>query len=322
MNLSGFDLNLLRVLDALLRENSTVRAGVRIGLSQPAVSAALSRLRNALGDPLFVRRGQGLEPTDFARRIALPLRESLEGIETLLSEPLNFDPSLAEDSFKISGSDFFAEMLMPELASRLSARAPYMRVQLVDLVPDNYVETLEQYQVDLALIPKTGLPEWVDSRAVFRSGFVVIAQKEHPRLGRAGVRPGGTIPIDLFCDLGHVLFSPEGKIQGLGDAALAKVGRERRVVMTLPVFSGVYRAVSESELVALLPTQLARRIGLRNGLDIFAPPMPMPMAQIVMIWHKRSSANPAHRWLRNEIAQVLSKLDEGVTNLDAAVERP
>lgn len=305
MNFSNFDLNLLRVLDALLREHSTVRAGARIGLSQPAVSAALNRLRHALGDPLFIRRGQGLEPTDFARGLATPLHEALEGLEALLSAPSRFDPSIADDSFKISGSDFFAEMLMPELASRLSRAAPYMRVQLVDLVPDNYVETLEQYKVDLALIPQTSLPDWVDSAPAFRSRFVAIARKGHKRLKRAKLVSGDVIPIDLFCDLGHVLFSPEGKTHAMGDEALAKVGRKRRVVMTLPVFSGVYRAVSESDLIALLPEQLAYRIARKVGLEVFEPPMPIATAEIIMIWHKRSSANPAHGWLRGLVGDIL-----------------
>ncbi len=120
MNMAKFDLNLLRVLDALLHEGSTVRAGARIGLSQPAVSAALGRLRHALGDELFLRHGQGLEPTDYARSLEIPLRKALDGLEALLSGPDNFDPATATLTFKLSGSDFFAEMLMPVLADQVS----------------------------------------------------------------------------------------------------------------------------------------------------------------------------------------------------------
>ncbi|MBX9462583.1 MAG: LysR family transcriptional regulator [Aquamicrobium sp.] len=310
MNMLTFDLNLLRILDALLREGSTVRAAERVHLSQPAVSAALGRLRHALGDELFVRRGLGLEPTDYARALAIPLREGLDNIEAILAGPAMFDPSTSEASFKISGSDFFAEMLMPRLADELSRRAPDMRVQLVDLVPDSYVDTLERYEVDLALIPATEVPSWIDHQPVFRSSFSVIARRDHPRLARAGLRCGDTVPIDLFCDIGHVLFSPEGKLKAMGDAALARVGRERRVVMTMPVFSGVYRAVAESDLIALLPSQLAKRVAHRDGLSIYCPPMTVDRALITMIWHKRSSANPAHRWLRELIAEILLPLDE------------
>ena len=308
--MAAFDLNLLRVLDALLREGSTVKAGARVGLSQPAVSAALNRLRHALGDDLFLRRGQGLEPTDYAKSLAIPLRRILDELEALLGGPAEFVPAQSNASFKLSGSDFFAEMLMPALAERISTRAPGMRVQLVDLVPNDYVETLEKYEVDIALIPRTEFPDRVAHRPVFWSTFSVIARSGHPRLARAGIAPGDVVPVDLFCDLGHVLFSPEGKLKAMGDAALARVGRERRVVMTLPVFSGVYRAVGGSDLIALLPTQLATHVAKRAGLDVYKPPMPIDPALITMVWHRRSSATPAHRWLRDLIAEILAPLNE------------
>jgi DNA-binding transcriptional LysR family regulator len=309
-NLASFDLNLLRVLDALLHEGSTVRAGRRLGLSQPAVSAALSRLRAALGDELFFRRGQGLEPTHLAKSLEAPLRQALDGIETLLKGPDSFDPYVSDARFKISGSDFFAEMLMPQLAERLSQLAPAMRVHLVDLVPDSYVDTLERYEVDLALIPQTRLPDWVQSRPLFTSSFSAIARSNHPRIARAGIAPGGVIPIDLFCDLGHVLFSPAGNASAMGDAALAKLGRKRRVVMTMPVFSGVYHAVGQSDLIALLPTQLARHVAQKNGLDVYLPPMPIDAATITMIWHRRYAASLDHLWFRDQIVELLAALDE------------
>jgi DNA-binding transcriptional LysR family regulator len=213
VNLSSFDLNLLRMMDSLLRERSTVKAAERVGLSQPAVSSALGRLRHSLGDTLFLRRGQGLEPTDYATSIAIPLRVILDDLESLLGGPSKFDPASSNASFKLSGSDFFAEMLMPKLAEQVSKLAPGMHVQLVDLVPDNFTGTLERYEVDLALIPATQFPDWVDHRPMFWSSFSVIARRDHPRLKRAGVVAGSVIPIDLFCDLGHVLFSPEGKLR-------------------------------------------------------------------------------------------------------------
>ncbi|WP_422370359.1 LysR family transcriptional regulator [Hoeflea sp.] len=311
MNFASFDLNLLRVLDALLREGSTVAAGQRIGLSQPAVSAALGRLRGALNDELFIRRGQGLEPTLYAKSLEIPLREMLDGIEQMFEAPKRFDPAIATASFKISGSDFFAELLMPRLADMVSRQAPDVRVQLVNLVPDSYVDTIEHYEVDLALIPAAEMPDWAEQRPVFRSRFCVIARSDHPRLRHAGLNPGDTVPIDLFCDLGHVLFSPEGKLRAMGDAALARVGRERRVAMTMPVFSGVYRAVSESDLIALIPYKLAVHVADRAGLSIYEPPMPVDLAQLIMVWHKRTTASPGHRWLRDCIADIVAPLDDG-----------
>lgn len=308
-NLRTFDLNLLRVLDALLQDHSTVRAGQRLGLSQPAVSAALQRLRDAFGDELFFRKGQGLVPTHFALSLEVPVQNALDDIGRLLAGPDGFDPMTCTDGIRLSGSDFFAEMLMPKLAEHLQVAAPGMRVHLVDLVADSYVDTLDRHQVDIALIPQIDLPDWVECQKVFQSAFAVIARKGNARLRRAGITPGEVIPIDLYCDLGHVVFSPEGNSRSLGDAALERVGRSRRVVMTMPVFSGVYRAVAGSDLVALLPVQMAREVAPFVGVEIYRPPMPVLNAQLCMVWHRRNSANPAHIWMRDQIAKLLAPLD-------------
>jgi DNA-binding transcriptional LysR family regulator len=251
-----------------------------------------------------------LEPTDFALSLEAPLRETLDRIETLIQGPVGFDAKTSEAGFRVSGSDFFAELLMPPLADLLQIEAPSMRVHLVDLVPDSYIDTLERYEVDIALIPETKLPDWIDSAPVFQASFSVIARNQHPRLLRAGVAPGDVVPIDLFCDLGHVLFSPEGNSRAMGDAALSEVGRERRVIMTMPIFSGVYRAVAGSDLIALLPTALAERVAPSVGLAVYQPPMPVPTAQLCMIWHRRFTASPSHIWMRDKIAKLLKPLDE------------
>lgn len=316
-NISTFDLNLLRVLDALLREGSVTRAAARVGLSQPATSAALGRLRHALGDPLFVRQGQRLVPTDHALSLETPLREILDRTEGLIAGPEAFDPARASGAFRIGGSDFFAEMLMPALGAAVSRQSPALIVQLVDLVPENYVATLERQRADLVLIPETTFPEWTEHVRLFRSSFRMIARAGHPRLAAEGVPPGGVVPTDLFCDLGHVLFSPEGRVSAMGDAALAAVGRKRRVAMTVPVFSGVCRAVSESDLVGLLPRQLAEAMAPRLGLWVYVPPMPLPAATIFMAWHRRASRAPAHRWLRGLVAETLEPLDAGETEAAA-----
>tara|TARA_R110002049_G_scaffold44333_6_gene130205 strand:+ start:62719 stop:63678 length:960 start_codon:yes stop_codon:yes gene_type:complete len=315
MNLSSFDLNLLRVLDALLRENSTVAAGRRIGLSQPAVSAALGRLRAALGDPLFVRVGQRLEPTDYAHSLADPLRIALDDVEALLSGPPKFDPTNATDRFVISGSDFFAEMLMPRLGDHLARLAPGILLQLVDLVPDDHAGPLKTHEVDLALIPQMDCPGWIDCQPLFNSSFAVIARKDHPDLTRAGLVPGDAIPLDLLCDLGHILFSPEGQTAAMGDRALAAVGRTRRVVMTLPVFYGVFSAVAGSDHVAFVPQQMAHQMATKLNIAVYETPFAMPTPLITMIWHKRATQAPAHRWLREQITALMAPLNAGEPKL-------
>ena len=308
-NLSSFDLNLLRVLDALLIEHSTVRAAARLGLSQPAVSGALKRLRLSLGDELFFRSGQSLEATAFALALKEPLQDILSRVEALIRPQDAFDPATAERSFRISGSDFFAEMLMPALAEQLLAHAPSLRVHLVDLVPDDRVGALASQDVDFALLPETPLPNWAEDQFVFSSSFSVIARKAHPRTIELALAPGDVMPLDLFCDLGHVMFSTEGNPKGLGDKALARIGRRRGVAMTLPVFSGVYRAVAGSDLIALLPSALAHRIAKSADLNVFEPPIPVDPIRLVLIWHRRFSESPPHLWLRSRITELLHPLN-------------
>ena len=309
MNFSAFDLNLLRVLDALLQERSTVKAAERVGLSQPAVSNALGRLRHALGDELLIRQGQRLVPTDFALGLSARLREELDRLETMLSGPDAFDPGSAVLTFRLAGSDFFAELLMPRLATSLCDTAPGIRVQLVELLRDSYVGTIDRYSADLSLIPDEAFPEWICSTPLFRSSFVAIGRRGHP--GLASVRPGSEMPVDIFCALEHVVFSPEGNFSAMGDRALANIGRTRRVKMTLPVFSGVCRAVADTDLISLVPRQLAEKMAPAIGLSIYRPPMPIPTPLIVGIWHRRSNADPAHIWMRKRISEILRPLNDG-----------
>lgn len=307
MNFATLDLNLLRVLDAILTAGSTTKAGERLGVSQSAVSNALNRLRHALGDDLFVRRGNQLVPTDFAVSIKDGLREELNRLESLLSRNDDFDPRQASETFKIAASDFFAELLMPGLGGVLNRKAPKMVAQLVDLVPENYVESIERYNADLALIPDTDAPDWISREVLFRSSFMVVGRVDNPFLTQ--IEDGTELPMETFCALSHVLFSPEGKLAAMGDAALAKVGRKRHVAMTLPVFSGVCRVVSASDLVALVPSQLARKFAPEFGLKVLAPPFEIEPVNIIAIWHRRSDANPMAKWMRQQVFDLLKPLE-------------
>lgn len=307
-NLARFDLNLLRVLDALWREGSTVGAGRLLGLSQPAVSAALGRLRHALGDPLFVRQGQGLVPTGFATDLEEPVRRILQDLEAVLSGPRNFEPAAAHLDFRISGTDFFATMLMPKLGARVQREAPGVRLQLIDLVPDNYVEALERLDIDLALLPKRPFPAWIAHEPLFDAAFAVIARQGHPALTAAGVTPGDIVPLELFCALDHVLCSPDGRFHGLGDAALAREGHTRRVAMSVPVFEGVLQVVASSDMIALFPRALAEHRAQVSPIAVYAAPVKISPPSLCMIWHRRHEGEAAHLWLRSIVREILAPL--------------
>lgn len=305
MNFTNFDLNLLRILDALLSTGSTTRAAEKVGLSQPAVSAALGRLRHALGDPLFLRQGRSLVPTDYAVSLAGPVNDLLARTQTVLSPRAAFDPCRSGRVFRIAGSDYYGEIGIPQLMQALGGMGAGVRVQMINLVPGALEGALERYECDLAIVPRIDPPGWFDWQPLFEAEFVVITRSGHPATQQAGLAPGDTLPMETYCALGHVIFSPDGALEAVGDTALRAVGRQRRVVLSLPMFGAVARTVATTDLVALFPAPLARSMAARLGLALFAPPMTVPPVQNGLFWHKRSSNDPGHQWLRGALSRIL-----------------
>jgi len=317
MNFKNLDLNLLRVLDALLETGSTTTAGQRIGLSQPAVSAALGRLRHALDDPLFVRQGRQLVPTDYAAGIASQLHQLLDNAELLLNGPKVFDLASAKQEFRIAGSDFFAELVSVNLVAYLQNNAPGICVRIVNPSGCDAVSALENEEIDLSILPATDFPDWIEHQPLRHTEFSLIASAGNSRLAAAGLSPGDTVPLDLFCEMSHAAFSPDGE-NCIGDALLAKLGRSRHVAISLPVFTGVHAAVGKSDLIALAPSIIARWFRDRYDLEFYQPPMYVPPIRISMIWHERSTTNPAHVWLRSVIAGFLKRNGENSSDRVAA----
>lgn len=304
MNFAAFDLNLLRVFDALMRERSVTRAGEQIGLSQPAVSSALNRLRAILDDQLLVRRGSEMVPTPRAEALAPAVREALAQVEKALAGDRVFEVAKAERTFTLLGSDFFADLLMPRLASRVSMQAPGVRLRLVDSSFGDVDRLLQDDVIDLALERPLNVSDWISSEPLFESDFVVVAAKSEPAL--ASVAPGREIPVELYCSLRHAIRSTDGSLSGVIDEALASKGFARRVVLGLANFHSVALAVARGGLVAALPRQYFNFVGVAMGLAAFELPLESPRPVISAYWHSRHDKNPAHAWLRG-LASELSR---------------
>lgn len=313
MNLRSFDLNLLRVLDAMIIEKSTTLAGKRIGLSQPAVSAALGRLRASLGDPLFVRHGQHLEPTIYARSLELPLREIFNGLEDLLSGPDSFNPTTAKTSFRIVGSDLFSEMLFPTLADHLQTQAPGISIHLVDGADFSSDST----DFDLALLPASQSPDWSEYQPLFNSSLAIIARTGNPRLVDKNIKPGEVIPLDLLGELSHAIVVTNGAPNVVEKDIVDALGRNRKIGISMPNYHGVSRVVMESDHVALIPQQLAHNLARRMELEVFQTPTPIQLSQFGMIWHKKTTSSAAHKWLRNLISELVEPLNANEAPLEA-----
>lgn len=305
MNLNTFDFNLLRVLDALLKERSVTRAGERVGLSQPAVSAALSRLRHQFGDQLFIRTGNDMVPTPRAEALQEGVRRALGLIEGVLGGDGDFEPMRLDRTVTLLGADFFSTTLIPALSRELARTAPLVRLRMLDSARGDVVRLLQDDVIDAALERPLVLPDWIASEVLFHSPFAVIARPDEPSVAASGIQPGSIMPLDLFCALPHVLRSIDGGLAGATDAALATIGRERRVVLTVPQFHAVSLAVAQGGVIAVVPCQFAENVAEGLGLSIYRTPLPIAAPSIRLYWHARHTGEAAHRWLRAQIvAQV------------------
>lgn len=309
MNLSSFDLNLLKVLDALLHEGSTVRAGQRIGLSQPAVSAALGRLRAAFDDPLLIRVGQSLRPTEFALTLATPVRNLLEDAGTLLARPA-FDPSSATDTFRLAASDFFTELLLPDLTARLQREAPGVTLRYTDAIGPAAMEDLREGRLDLILLPVQSLPTGLESEVLFHSDYCIVARRDHPDLKATEVAPLHAMPIELFCSLRHAMFRVVEDRPEVQERLIASMGHDRKVALRASSFTAVWQAVAVTDLIGMIPRRLAEKVAERARLDIFQMPFSLPRAEICQAWHRRNSNARGLIWLRARVAEILSVVDD------------
>jgi DNA-binding transcriptional LysR family regulator len=299
MNFAAFDLNLLRVFDALMRERSATRAGEQIGLSQPAVSAALNRLRDLLDDKLFVRQGNDMVPTPRAEALASGIQDALHSLERILTSGRTFDPAKLERSFTIMASDFFVELVVPQLSELLARTSREISLRFLDTARGDVERMLNDDAIDMALEPELNSPEWIVNELLFVSPFKIIVARDNPLV--SDLDPAQPLPLAKVSELQWALRSVAGTTRGVIDEVLEKIGQKRQVVLTLPHFMPVLRRVAASRLAAAMPSQLAYTYAKQEKLLVFDLPFDGPAPRILMHWHSRRTRDPAHLWLRKQI---------------------
>jgi DNA-binding transcriptional LysR family regulator len=315
MNLASIDLNLLLVFDALMTERHATRAGQRIGLSQPAVSAALNRLRGILADDLFVRRGGEMAPTPRALTLAEPITDALRRVEFALGVAARFDATTARQHFKLRGVDYVGYLILPPLLASLARTAPGVAVRCLDAQTGSVQELLEEGHVDLAIEVMHDLDYPVRSQFLLRERYVVIASANHPDIDGCASRAqdaklkGAKFDLDLYCRLPHALHSFVGGTTGNVDAALAVMNRSRRVVFSAPHFFSIARAVADSQMIATFPERLARSIAPLLGLSVYHAPIELAPISLGMIWHRRNDSDPGQAWFREQVMASVRNLD-------------
>lgn len=305
-NFRTLDLNLLRVFDEVMAERSLTKAAHNLALTQPAVSNAIRRLRETLGDDLVRRSGQGLEPTPRANALWPAVREALRQLqETLVPSP--FDPATSTATFVLAMADATASALIPGLLNIAEREAPGICLRVVPLSTRDPRNMLDKEETDLAigLFPGAlanltasaqsgGAVSYAHQR-LYDGEYVCVMRSSNPLAQ-------GSLTLNRFCAARHMLVSFSGKPFGFVDEALTTLQRQRRIVLTVNQFFTASRVVAQSDLLTVLPRHFVRQADVGNELVIRNLPFDMPVVHVDAMWHKRQQHISAHQWLRSAVA--------------------
>lgn len=288
------DPGLLPALAALLRERSVSRAAERLGRTQPAVSHALARLRDQLGDPLLVRVGQRLTLTPRAEALREPLQRLLGQLAELVRPPAPFDPATSTRTFTTMATDYIAALVLPALLPGLRRDAPGIALHLRPPSRSVYAD-LGEGAADLGFVVRLAAQPGIRGRRLFMDRFVCVLRDGHPAARRG-------LDLAAFLDLPHALVAPLGTPGGFVDDALAQHGhRARKVALIVSHFSLAPAALADTDLVLTLPERLAAQLAAQHPLKIVPLPLRLAAFDVSLAWHDRVHHDPATAWMRAQI---------------------
>jgi DNA-binding transcriptional LysR family regulator len=299
MNLRDLDLNLLVVFNQLLLDRSVSVAADKLGLTQPAISNALKRLRTVLNDELFLRTSRGMEPTPYALHLAEPVVYALNTLQSALIHRDSFDPASSQRTFNLAMTDIGEIYFMPPLMEALAKRAPGIRINTVRPHRGNLKEDMESGTVDLAAGPLPDLQTGFFQRRLFRHRYVCMFRKGHP---------AATSPMSLqqFTELEHVGVVPENTGHTDVDGLLDKAGIKRLIRLKVPHFIAVGPILQTTDLIATVPQRFADRVQDAFGLETSPHPARLPDIAINLFWHAKFNRDPASLWLRQLLVELFS----------------
>jgi DNA-binding transcriptional LysR family regulator len=303
INLAAIDLNLLVAFEALLEQHSVTKAAEQLQIGQPAMSAALSRLRILFDDELFVRLGRQMQPTLKAQAIAPGILSALQQIRQTVTASQTFEPSVSDRTFTIGSSDYTSFVLMPPLLKFSLQNAPSINVQMIEFEKDRVGDLLEQGEIDVALGVFPNPPRQTQWEPIFEERFVGIARQGHPAVQQ------GTMGLEAFAQFPHALTTLRRDTAGAIDRALNEQNLERRVAFTTPHMMVLPFAIASSDLVAALPRRIALRLAIICNLTIFELPVKTKPWTVSMLWSTLSDQDEANRWLRNTIKAISQKIE-------------
>ncbi len=298
MNFRNLDLNLLRVFDALLVEGSTTGAAKRLGLTQPAVSNALNRLRQHLEDPLFERGPAGMAPTPAARRIAPVLTEAMRAVERALGADVEFDPQTSTREFRMMVPEALEPMLVHPLLKRAAA-FPGLTFRMLPVQSPGYKDMVLAQEADIAIFPGHFNDEAIRSTHVCTLDVAMVVRAGHPRYGDRD-----TFTKEDFFEAGFVVVGDDIRRSIQFDQETIASGRQRRIVLKATRAWSILHTVAATDLVAAVPRYLAELYADSLGLKVFDMPIPATPEKCHMGWHHELADDPAHYWLRETIREI------------------
>lgn len=296
MNIAALDLNLLVVLEALLGERSVTRAAQRVGLSQPAVSNALARLRALLDDPLLVRTAGGMEPTPRALELEQPIQHALGTIRRALSASTAFEPERSAFTFRVQSADSVELSLLPRLLEQLERSAPLVDIT-VTRVGATTEDDLRSGRIDLYVGSWFNIPAGLKHHLLRHEKFACLARKGHPKIK-------SRLSLEAYGAAGHVLVDNGDRPGAVLDTVLSDKGLGRRVALRTPHFLVAPLVVARTDLIATLPRGVATAFAQFLPLNVYAPPLDAPGFPVSMVWHPRTHEQAPHRWLRQLIMDL------------------
>ncbi len=299
-NIRAVDLNLLGVFDAIYKERNITRAAKRLGMSQPAVSGALTRLRQLTDDQLFVKTSQGMDPTSCADELSEPIAEALDTILSALNQHVEFDYANTTHNFCLAMSDYSEFVMLPSLMRWLRKNAPNISISTVPVVEETLLADLESGAVDLAIgyIPslETGCYR---QRLVFEE-LVSVVRKDHREIG-------DKLTVAEFETIPHVTFTPR-----LGEKHIERVleiqSVIRKVALRLPNYLSIVGVVTETDFIGVLPLRIVERLNNLMPLRIVESPVQYPGVSVDQHWHTKKHKNPGNSWLRHLLKELASEL--------------
>lgn len=300
-DLVHYDLNLLRIFLALMEERNVTRTAARMGITQPALSNALARLREMLHDPLFTRERYGMRPTARAEELARPIAAALESIDAVILGGHSFDPAVGSQLFTIAPNSYVELVLMPAIVARVGEQAPGIKLRLTPFGTDLVETGVTSGQTAVVLGRFPDPPDNLVVQHLADEGFACVVRAGHPRVR-------GTLSKKLYEELKHVNVLPPGRLRVGLFQALERQHLRRDVAVSVTHFQAVPEMIAVTDYCATLPNLLCRRLARDRRLRVVPAPVDLGTFPIEMAWHVRYRNDPAHAWLRGLIADVTKDL--------------